>query len=77
MTGMTDSKHDETQLVQEIAGDIDRELSENAGAAIAVDPDIAEFMGAFEENALSEEEAEEAAFDVAVPDEFEPDNGEL
>lgn len=39
------------------------------GIITAMDPDIAEHMGAFEENALSAEDAEDSRFDV------DPDTG--
>lgn len=51
-------KHMDTQ-----ARLIDRELSENPGAAMEVDQELADHMGAFEENALSLEDAEDASFD--------------
>ncbi len=51
-------KHMGTQARQ-----IDRELSENPGAAMEVDQELADHMGAFEEDALSIEDAEDASFD--------------
>lgn len=46
------------------ARDVDRDASENPGAMIEVDPDVAEFMGANVEEALSLEEALESAFSI-------------
>jgi len=43
-----------------------RELAENPGAAVEVDPDLAEHLGAFEESALTPQEAEDASFDGEV-----------
>ena len=43
------------------ASRVDIEASENPGAAIEVDPDVAEYLGAFEETGLTLEEALDAA----------------
>jgi len=43
------------------------------GVPVSVDPDIAETMGAFREEALSEEDALDALFD---PEEIEPERSE-
>lgn len=48
--------------LNEQAHQIDKDLTENPGAAIEVDPELAEHMGAFEENAISLEDAEDASF---------------
>jgi len=56
--------------LKEIALGIDEEVASNPGASMAVDPDVAEHMGAFEENAITMEEALDSAFDS----EFEPDD---
>lgn len=57
------SDNDEVKKrLNEQAHQIDKDLTENPGAAIEVDPELAEHMGAFEEDALSFEEAEDASF---------------
>ena len=48
--------------MDEQARQIDRDLSENPGAAMEVDQELADHMGAFEEDALSLEDAEDASF---------------
>ncbi|ACS79745.1 hypothetical protein [Maridesulfovibrio salexigens] len=53
------------------ADQLDREMTENPGAAIEVDPELADHMGAFEEDALTLEEAEDASFDPFDPEEIE------
>ncbi|WP_031484865.1 hypothetical protein [Maridesulfovibrio frigidus] len=53
------------KYLTEQAKQIDVDATENPGAAIEVDPDVAEYMGAFEETALSAEDAEDASFDLA------------
>ncbi|MFW5498411.1 MULTISPECIES: hypothetical protein [unclassified Maridesulfovibrio] len=53
------------------ANQLDREMTENPGAAIEVDPELADHMGAFEEDALTLEEAEDASFDPFDPEEIE------
>ncbi|WP_243545462.1 hypothetical protein [Pseudodesulfovibrio tunisiensis] len=53
------------------ARQIDRDLSEVPNAAIEVDPDVAEFMGAFPEDALTEEEALEASLDEFPEDDMQ------
>lgn len=45
------------------ARQVDMDLSENPGAVIEVDPDVAEFMGASPEDGLALEEALESALD--------------
>jgi len=50
--------------LDEQASQIDQEVTETPGAAIEVDPDLADHMGAFEETALTLEDAEDASFDV-------------
>ena len=69
---MIDPKTTPLEQLKEIAFLIDAEVAGNPGAAIAVDPDVAEHMGAFEEHAISLDEALDSAFDG----EFEPDNYE-
>ncbi|SMF44403.1 hypothetical protein [Desulfovibrio gilichinskyi] len=59
MTEQTEIK----KLLNEQAHQIDKDLSENPGAAIEIDQELAEHMGAFEENSISLEEAEDASFD--------------
>ncbi|WP_031480062.1 hypothetical protein [Maridesulfovibrio frigidus] len=49
--------------LDEQARQIDKDLSENPGAAIEVDQELADHMGAFEEKAISLEDAEDASFD--------------
>lgn len=41
----------------------------SAGMIVSVDPDVAEFMGAFEEDALSPEDAPDTQFDGESVDE--------
>lgn len=53
------------------ADQLDREMTENPGAAIEVDPELADHMGAFEEDALTLEEAEDASFDPFDSEEIE------
>jgi len=53
------------------ADQIDKDLSENPGAAIEVDQELADHMGAFEEDALSLEDAEDASFDPFGEDKLE------
>ncbi len=53
------------KYLTEQANQIDVDATENLGAAIEVDPDVAEYMGAFEEKALSIEDAEDGSFDLA------------
>lgn len=55
----------------EQANQLDREMTENPGAAIEVDPELADHMGAFEEDAITLEEAEDASFDPFDPEEIE------
>jgi triosephosphate isomerase len=65
------------EFIRDAADQVMAELSENPGAAIAVDPDVAAHMGAFEEDALSPEDAEDAEFDQVAPSEDEQlDGGE-
>jgi len=39
---------------------VDAQAAENLGLGIPVDPDVAEFMGAFEETALNPEDLDDA-----------------
>lgn len=55
----------EDNYLAEQARQIDMDLSANPGAAMEVDPDVAAHMGAFEENAISLEDAMDASFDLA------------
>ncbi|WP_319779080.1 hypothetical protein [Maridesulfovibrio sp.] len=55
------------------ANQLTDELEENPGAAIEVDPELADHMGAFEEDALTAEEAEDASFDPFDPEDTEPE----
>ena len=50
------------QELLEQARAVDKILSENPGATIEVDPDLAEFMGAFVEDAITEEDMRESGF---------------
>ncbi len=59
--------------LNEQADQLDREMTENPGAAIAVDPELADYMRAFEEDALTAEEAEDASFDPFDPEDTEPE----
>lgn len=43
----------------------------SAGAVVDVDPDVADYMGAFEETALGPEDADESRFDA------DPETGEV
>ncbi|WP_432737341.1 hypothetical protein [Maridesulfovibrio sp. FT414] len=64
------SQNDEIKKhLNEQAHRIDRTLTDTSGAAIEVDPDLADHMGAFEEDAISLEEAEDASFDPFDPEE--------
>lgn len=55
-------------ILKAASAQVDRLAS--AGLVVSVDPDVAEFMGAFEDDALSVEDALEARFD-GEPDEDE------
>ncbi len=55
--------------LDETAAQVFGDLADTPGAAIAVDPDIADHMGAFIEDALTPEEAEESSFDEEVVNE--------
>ncbi|WP_421902042.1 hypothetical protein [Maridesulfovibrio sp.] len=57
--------------LNEQADQLDREMTENPGAAIEVDPELADHMGAFEEDAITLEEAEDASFDPFDSEEIE------
>lgn len=57
--------------MDEQANQLDRELTENPGAAMEVDPELADHMGAFEEDALTAEEVEDAAFSPFDPEDTE------
>lgn len=48
-------------ILRAAASQVDRLAS--AGLVVSVDPDVAEFMGAFEDDALSVEDALDAQFD--------------
>ncbi|WP_031485740.1 hypothetical protein [Maridesulfovibrio frigidus] len=50
--------------LDEQARQIDKDLSDNPGAALEVDQELAEHMGAFEETAISLEDAEDASFNA-------------
>jgi hypothetical protein len=59
--------------MNEQADQLTKELEENPGATMEVDPELADHMGAFEEDALTLEEAEDASFDPFDPEEIEPE----
>lgn len=42
---------------------VDKQITNNPTMLIPVDPDVADFMGAFEENAISREDIEDEASD--------------
>lgn len=58
---MIDESKSYLEYLEAAATQVDIEASENPGAAIEVDPDVAEFLGAFEETGLTLEEALDAA----------------
>jgi hypothetical protein len=62
--GMT--KKEEAAAIAERIGEL-----VGAGMVVAVDPDIADLMGAFEETALSPEDARDAQFDGELVEENE------
>lgn len=75
-TGQFQDKFND-EYIRDAADQVMTELSKNPGAAIAVDPDVASYMGAFEEDALSPEDAEDAGFDLIAPSEDQQlDGGE-
>jgi hypothetical protein len=57
---------EEKNILDQMANQVLAELSDNPGASVAVDPDVADHMGAFAEDALTPEEAEDASFDPEV-----------
>ncbi len=57
-------KNEIKKRLDEQANQLDKDLTDNPGAAIEVDPELAEHMGAFEETALSAEDAEDASFEL-------------
>lgn len=54
-------------ILRAASAQVDRLAS--AGMIVSVDPDVAEFMGAFEEDALSPEDARDSRFDGELVDE--------
>lgn len=62
--GMT--KKEEAAAIAERIGEL-----VSAGMIVSVDPDIADLMGAFEETALSPEDARDAQFDGTLVEEGE------
>lgn len=58
---MIDESNSQFEYLDAAARQVDIEASENPGAAVEVDPDVAEFLGAFEETGLTLEEALDAA----------------
>ncbi|WP_027722149.1 hypothetical protein [Maridesulfovibrio zosterae] len=67
---MTDNDEIKSHL-NEQADQLTNELEENPGATMEVDPELADHMGAFEEDALTAEDAEDASFDPFDPEEAE------
>ncbi len=57
------SEDEVKKRLDEQARQIDKDLSENPGAAIEVDQELADHMGAFEETAITAEEATDASFE--------------
>lgn len=49
------------EYLKAAAAEVERQLMENPDLAIPVDPDVAEYMGAFEETALTEADVEDDA----------------
>ena len=49
------------EYLKAAAAEVERQLMENPDLAISVDPDVAEYMGAFEETALTEADVEDDA----------------
>lgn len=66
MTTIPKEKKDD---MDRMANQIFADLSGTPGAAVAVDPDLADHMGAFAEDALTPEEAEESSFGEEVANE--------
>lgn len=58
---MIDESNSQLEYLEAAATQVDIEASDNPGAAVEVDPDVAEFLGAFEETGLTLEEALDAA----------------
>ena len=50
------SKTQQAEYLKAAAAMIEKQVMENPGLGIPVDPDVAEFMGAFEETAVSLED---------------------
>jgi hypothetical protein len=65
----TTARKEQRKHLDQAGHQVFRDLAENPGATIAVDPDLAEHLGAFEENALTPEEAEASSFDEEVVNE--------
>lgn len=51
----------DTEFLEAAAAAVDRETLQNPGVPIPVDPDVAAWMGAMEDDAMSFEDALEAA----------------
>ncbi len=62
----TTANKEQREFLDQAGRQMFRDLTDNPGAAIEVDPDLAEHMGAFEEKALTPEEAEDSSFDGEV-----------
>ena len=54
-------KPTEQEYLKSAAGAVENQAAENPDIGIPVDPDVAEFMGAFEEEAVSLDDVLEAA----------------
>ena len=65
----TTANKEQREFLDQAGRQMFRDLTDNPGAAIEVDPDLAEHMGAFEEKALTPEEAEDSSFDGEVTSE--------
>ena len=65
----TTANKEQREFLDQAGRQMFRDLTDNPGAAIEVDPDLAEQMGAFEEKALTPEEAEDSSFDGEVTSE--------
>ena len=65
----TTANKEQREFLDQAGRQVFRDLTDNPGAAIEVDPDLAEHMGAFEEKALTPEEAEASSFDGEVASE--------
>lgn len=66
---MSTDIQNEHEFLTQAGHEVFRDLSNHPGAAIEVDPDVAEHLGAFKEDALTPEEAEASGFDEEVYDE--------